>query len=196
VVDVINAALGTAEAFGPEAPPNCRAVEVGASRLQNPGLGYALRIFGRSPRTAACDCERAQEPALPQTLYRMTDPALQAKLQASPRLHRLLESGRSDEEVLEELFLATLTRFPTEEDRRVFRAHRAAMKPWEAARAEQPGKGKEPPGTKGQRTPARKGKGMPDKVPVEVVRPADGRQALFLEVLWALLNTREFILNH
>ena len=48
-------------------------IEVGSSRLQNPNLAYALRIFGRPPRTTACDCERAMEPALPQSLFRMTD---------------------------------------------------------------------------------------------------------------------------
>ena len=55
-------------------------IEVGASRL-NANLAYVLRIFGRPPRTTACDCERATEPALPQTLFRMTDPALMQKLQ-------------------------------------------------------------------------------------------------------------------
>ena len=34
-------------------------IEVGSSRLTNPNIAYALRIFGRPPRTTACDCERA-----------------------------------------------------------------------------------------------------------------------------------------
>src|SRR5262249_42906841 len=72
VMDVLNTALGTTEAFGPIAPANSRAIEVGASLIQKPDLAYAFRIFGRPPRTAACDCERAMEPALPQVLFLMT----------------------------------------------------------------------------------------------------------------------------
>ncbi len=152
VVDTINSALGVTEAWGPEAPPNCRAIEVGSSRINNQTVMYALRIFGRPPRTAACDCERAMEPALSQTLYRMTDQALLTKLQAPKgRLQQLLKSGKNDEEILEELCLATLTRFPTDKEKQLV--------------AQAKGAGKD-------------------------------RQALFTNVLWALLNTREFILNH
>ncbi|MCS7270646.1 MAG: DUF1549 and DUF1553 domain-containing protein, partial [Gemmataceae bacterium] len=81
VVDILNCALGVTEPFaGPDAIFNgMRIVEVGSSRL-NGNVAYVLRIFGRPPRTTACDCERASEPALPQTLFRMTDPSLLAKL--------------------------------------------------------------------------------------------------------------------
>jgi hypothetical protein len=107
VVDTLNSALGVTENFGPDTPPNCRAIEVGATLIQNQSLMQALRIFGRPPRTSACDCQRAMEPALPQTLYRMTDPALLAKLKASNgRLETLLKSDKTDEQILEELFLA------------------------------------------------------------------------------------------
>ncbi|HXG11908.1 MAG TPA: DUF1549 domain-containing protein [Gemmataceae bacterium] len=149
VVDVLNSALGVTEDFGNDAPPNARAIEVGASQVQNQTLAYVFRIFGRSTRTMACDCERSMEPALPQKLFLMTDTNLLAKLQRS-RLQELLKSGRSDEEVLEELFLATLTRYPTEDDKRLFAAYRAGK---DRARA-------------------------------------------FTDTLWALINTREFILQH
>ncbi len=85
VVDVLNAALGVEEKFAgqDEAPAGTKMVEVGASRLTNANLAYVLRIFGRPPRTTACDCERAMEPALPQTLFRMTDAAVLAKFTAA-----------------------------------------------------------------------------------------------------------------
>jgi hypothetical protein len=150
VVDSINVALGVSENFGNEAPPNCRAIEVGSTRLNN--QAYALRVFGRPQRSAGCDCERAPEPALAQTLYRMTDAALLAKLKAKDgRLQKLLQSNKSDDEVFEELFLATLSRLPNEKEKQLFADTRANTK---------------------------------------------DRQALFTDVAWALLNTREFILNH
>jgi hypothetical protein len=152
VVDVLNSALGVTENFGTDAPPNCRAVEVGSSRVQNPNLAYAFRTFGRPPRTSACDCERVLGPALPQTLFLMTDPGLQAKL-ADPkgRLRQLLDSKKSEDEILNELFLATLCRPPTEADKQRYAEYRAACK---------------------------------------------NRQTAFTGTLWALINTREFILNH
>jgi Protein of unknown function (DUF1549)/Protein of unknown function (DUF1553) len=152
VVDALNSALGVTEKWGTEAPEGCRAIEIGASRLQNQAVMHALRVFGRPPRTSACDCERAMEPALPQTLYRMTDPSLLAKLKApTGRLQELVKSDKSDQQVLEDLFLATLTRLPTDQEKKLFDDVRAA---------------------------------------------AGQREKAFTDALWALINTREFILNH
>lgn len=152
VVDVLNSALGTNETFGNDAPANVHMIEVGASRLQNNNMNYALRIFGRPPRTTACDCERGMDPALPQTLYRMTDPGIQGKLLApAGRLTQLLKSKKSDAEIFEELFLATMNRLPNAREKGAFEQHRAD----------------EP-----------------------------NRATAFVNVLWALINTREFILNH
>ena len=155
VVDALNAALGATEKFGPEIKPGSRAIEVGASQMnqgQAQGLAYAFRIFGRPPRTAACDCERAMEPALPQKLYLMTDKSVLDKIAApTGRLQTLLKSKLTDEQVLEELFVATLTRRPNAADMELFREHQ---------------------------------------------RRAKNRMALFTDVVWALINTREFILNH
>jgi len=152
VVDVLNSALGTTEKFPPDIKAGSHAVEVGASQLQNAALSYAFRIFGRPPRTSACDCERAMEPALPQRLFLMTDQGLLAKFNdPQGRLQTLLKSKMSDEETLNELFLATLSRYPTDRDRKAFAVH---------------------------------------------LQTASNRQAAFADTLWALINTREFILNH
>ena len=82
-MDVLNAAVGTSERWGPgEAPAGARAIEVGASRVNNPAVNYVFRTFGRPPRTSACDCERAMDPALPQKLFLLADPNLKQKLDA------------------------------------------------------------------------------------------------------------------
>ena len=153
VVDVLNSALDVDEELrNDNIPTGKRMIEIGASRFQNQNLAYVLRIFGRPPRTTACDCERAMDPALPQTLYRMTDPAILGKLKDSKnRLSQLLRTKKSDEEVLDELFLATLTRLPSPYEKEAFTEHRQHEK---------------------------------------------DRNAVFTDTLWALINTREFILNH
>jgi hypothetical protein len=129
VVDVVNAALGVSEKFGADAPPGCRAIEVGASRLQNPAVAYAFRIFGRPPRSSACDCERSMEPGLSQKLYLMADGTVVAKLQSPQnRLKALLTAHRDDESALEELFLATVSRPPTEKEKARFVEYRGEQK--------------------------------------------------------------------
>jgi hypothetical protein len=127
-------------------------VEIGSSRLQNPNLAYALRIFGRPPRTTACDCERASEPALPQTLFRMTDQTVLAKFtDANGRAMQYGRSKLSDEALVDELFLSTLTRYPRADEKATALEH---------------------------------------------LKNSKSRQEAVTDLLWALVNTREFILNH
>jgi hypothetical protein len=136
----------------PPATDGMKMVEVGSSRLQNANLAYVLRIFGRPPRTTACDCERAMEPALPQTLFRMSDPTMMAKFtDGSGRAAKLAKTKLTNDELVDELFLAALTRKPSMEEREAAVGHLTGAK------------------TK-----------------------ADG----IVDLLWALVNTREFILNH
>jgi len=159
VVDVVNDALGTSETYNAGNDPGSknldgrRMTEIGSSRTNNPNLTYALRIFGRPPRTTACDCERAMEPALPQTLFRMTDNGLLGKMRdGKNRMNQLLkDKSKTDEAVFEELFLGTLSRPPRNDEIALFQEHRAETK---------------------------------------------DRTAAFTDVVWALINTREFILNH
>jgi hypothetical protein len=210
VLDVLNAAVGATENFGTDAPPGVRAIEVGSSRMQNGNLAFAFRIFGRPPRTSACDCERALDPALPQTLYRMTDPQLLAKLEKG-RLQQLLASTKTDEQILEELFLATLTRFPTETEKRHFAAHLEKKKGRPASTAATILKGMDGSAADAKivkpdavqtvlvAEPAMKRKSGPAPVrnPGKTNQPEQtSRRAAFVDTLWALINTREFILNH
>lgn len=153
VVDVLNAALGVEERFtgAEEAPVGTKMVEVGASRL-NSSVAYALRIFGRPPRTTACDCERAMEPALPQTLFRMTDTTVLAKFtDRNGRVAKLAASQLTPEQLAEEVFLATLSRFPTPEEKAEAVYH---------------------------------------------LKQTKNRADAITDLMWALVNTREFILNH
>jgi hypothetical protein len=150
VLDVLNDALGSSEDFGADAPPHSRAIEVASNRVKAPHAARVFRVFGRPVRTTTCDCERPSGPALPQTLYVMSDPELLRKL-TDGRLRSLLAADVSDAERVDELFLATLSRFPDEREKQ------AAL---------------------------------------ERIAAAETRAGGCTDVLWALINTREFILNH
>jgi hypothetical protein len=130
VVDVLNTALGTSEKWtAGEAPAGARCIEVGASRVQNPNVNAMLRVFGRPARASACDCERSMDPALPQKLTLLADPGIQQKLKANDnRLAALLKKESDDGKALEELFLATLSRLPTDKEKKLFEEYKADNK--------------------------------------------------------------------
>jgi hypothetical protein len=150
LVDALNDALGATGDFGPDAPAGARAIEIATNNVKSPDLARVFRIFGRPRRTAVCDCERPREPAVPQTLFLMTDGGLLAKIKAG-RLRSLLESARHETEIVDELFLATLSRTPDDDERGAALDH---------------------------------------------IRARPDREAALFDVLWALINTREFVVNH
>lgn len=124
VLDVINFALEAKENFGNNIKPGIRAIEVGPSFVQSASVQNILRLWGRPPRMAACDCERSQDPGLPNKLFLMTDPSILSKIAAANgRVSKLAKTKMSNEEVLDELFLATLSRFPSEAERQAFLKH-------------------------------------------------------------------------
>ena len=73
LIDALNAALGVAGEFGPDDPKGARAIEIATNRVASPDLARVFRILGRPERVSVCDCERPKAPALPQTLFLMTD---------------------------------------------------------------------------------------------------------------------------
>jgi hypothetical protein len=150
LVDAINAALDVPGDFGSDAPKGSRAIEIATNRVSSPDLARAFRVFGRPERAAVCDCERPRAPALPQTLFLMTDDALLARLK-SGRVGALAGSDRCDAEAVEELFLASLSRPPSGDEARSALDH---------------------------------------------LRTSPDRATGLADVLWALINTREFVLNH
>jgi hypothetical protein len=122
VVDMWLAAVGVAGEFGDDVPPEIRAVEIAPSRLQGTAWDRLLSHFGRTSRTQPCDCAPPPGPSIRQTLALMCDPALQEQL-PSGRVRELCDAGLSNEDTVEELFLSTLSRLPTDEERAAAVSH-------------------------------------------------------------------------
>jgi len=85
-----------------------------------------LDLFGRPPRDTPYEGERNIDLTLRQTLYFLNSEQLEGKLTSSPRLKRL--SASDDVTVLEDIYLSTLSRFPTSEERRRILDYLAAHK--------------------------------------------------------------------
>jgi hypothetical protein len=114
--------------------------------------GYAMKLFGRPEREKTCDCERSNEPSVAQALYLANDQEVLAKVNdPAGRLSAMIKSSADDRQVIDELYLTALSRYPTDKEREIQSSHVAA---------------------------------------------AASREAGLRDVLWSLLNVREFVFNH
>lgn len=125
VADMWHLAVDVPHQFGDDVPAGSRAVEIAPSRLKGTRWETLLELFGRNQRLQACDCTPPPGPSIRQTLALMCDSTLLKDLPLG-RARRLSEPGLSDENVVDELFLSTLSRFPDAEERDAAEAHLAS----------------------------------------------------------------------
>jgi Protein of unknown function (DUF1549)/Protein of unknown function (DUF1553) len=122
LLDAISGALGTSVKF-PGYPLGLRAGEVPATpqtapRRGNDGMGMRfLKVFGKPDRLLTCECERSEDPGMFQS-FQMITGRLVDEILRNPQ-NRL---GR-EELTLDELYLATLTRLPSEVERKELTAY-------------------------------------------------------------------------
>ncbi len=90
-----------------------------AQQLPDPHVdaGGFLNMFGRPERESPCECERRNDLSLPLAMSLVNGPVL-ADAIAHPdgRIAKALLAGRTDRELVEELYLASLGRFPTTDE--------------------------------------------------------------------------------
>jgi hypothetical protein len=102
-------------------------------------------------RATVCQCERSDEPSIAQALHLMNSPEIQEKIQADTgRAAQLAASERAPDAIIDELMLATLSRFSTPEEKALFLAE---------------------------------------------FKSGDRRRAAE-DLLWTLLNSKDFLYNH
>jgi hypothetical protein len=78
-----------------------------------------LVLFGKPPRLLTCECERSTEPTLGQAFQLVSGPTINELLtHEGNRLSGLVASGKPAAEIVEELFLWSLARFPTTDESR------------------------------------------------------------------------------
>lgn len=146
LLDAINQSAGVNEEFNGW-PTGYRAIQVWDNHMPS----YFFRIFGRPVRATVCECERSDEPSIAQALHLLNAPELFQKLShRHGRARRLSDSQLTPTEVIEELYLSTLARKPSEAER-------------------------------------------------DLMLPAFNeldRRAATEDVLWSLMNSKEFLFNH
>jgi hypothetical protein len=123
-----------------------------ARRKERLGNGFKfLRTFGKPERLLSCDCERIDNTTTAQALQFLTGGLVNEAISAPDnRLGKMIQAGKSDGDIIDELFMTGLCRLPSN-------AERSAL--------------------------------------LTRVAQAPDRRAALEDVLWGLLNTKEFLLR-
>ena len=148
MLDSVSQITGVAESFA-AMPPQSQARQLWSHRIDS----LFLDAFGRPDPNQNPPCERTPDTTIVQALHLMNSQSLYTKVTSDAGLGaRLVADKKSPEEIVEELYLATYSRFPTDQEKT------AAVSYLNKS---------------------------PDKL----------RQAS-QDLLWAMLNTPEFIFKH
>jgi hypothetical protein len=148
--DSIDELCGTETRFSNMAQ-DARAID-----LPHEGFGsYMLDTFDRPKRVTVCECERSTGATLAQVLLLSNSDEIENKIaDGKGRIAKHFEQQHPPAEIIEDLYLAAYSRFPTESERQVALDY--------IERRE---------------------------------KPEDRRKAVE-DVLWTLLNSKEFAYNH
>ncbi len=113
LLDIMSQATGSPTPF--------KDFPAGTRALQLPDVNIAsefLKTFGRPERILTCECERSDEPSMTQVLHILNGETLVLKLEAKGNhLEKRLEANAPNESLIEDLYLTTLCRFPTDAER-------------------------------------------------------------------------------
>jgi len=155
LIDAINQITGTLDLYTsaiPEPftfiPDNQSAISLPDGSITSPFLD----LFGHPARATGMESERVNRPSPTQRMHMLNSSHIQRKLEEGPKLKAIISSKRKPQEIMEDIYLTVLSRFPTADEVKNAEAY------------------------------ARSG----------VVK---GREA-WIDLVWALINSDEFLYRH
>jgi hypothetical protein len=172
LIDAINEITGTTDLYTsaiPEPftyiPKDLPAIAVADGSITSPFLA----LFGRSARATGMENERDNNPVAAQSLHMLNSSHIQSKLEQGPKLRAIMSARSQPQQMIEQLYLAVLSRLPTEEE--VKHAEQYAGVPQPARRN------------------AKKGAKRAKAAPMN-------RRNAVVDITWALINSTEFLYRH
>jgi hypothetical protein len=115
LLDSLVQATGVPERFG-GAPAGFSAKQLPDAEVQN----EVLNLFGKPQRVEACECERDDGCNMLQALQFINGDTIMSRINAgNGRLAELLKQKMSDEQLIEQMYLWTLCRRPSDKERQV-----------------------------------------------------------------------------
>jgi hypothetical protein len=161
-------------------PKGTKAIGLYDSAVSN----YFLQAFGRNQRRITCECERSAQPTVVQVLHLSNGTTLNEKLASDDCvISQWLKSDGSDQQIVQQAYLRTLSRFPTEsEQTRVCQALAdvtAGIAP------------------SGQQASVEDGSVPPADKSAQSVQDVSGvRREILEDLLWSLMSSSEFLFAH
>jgi hypothetical protein len=102
-------------------PTKYRNLPLGTRAIELPDAEYPdyfLNTFAKPRRASVCECERAPDPNLAQALHTLNGDVLALKIKdAKSRVSKLVAAKKPQDEIIEDLYLAALSRLPSDEER-------------------------------------------------------------------------------
>ncbi len=119
ILDATSSATGVPETFK-GFPKGTRALELPEGGINHP----FLQAFSKPVRDVTCECAREEDPSLPQVIHLLNNAGLLAKVRSPDgRIGTWLKEKKELEWIVEHVYLASLSRRPTEREREVVLAH-------------------------------------------------------------------------
>ena len=119
ILDAVSQATGVPERFKGY-PLGTKAIELAEGGINHP----FLQAFSKPVRDATCECAREEDPALPQILHLLNNAGLVEKVKSpKSRIGGWLKEGHNTAEIVERIYLATLSRRPTVKEKELVTKH-------------------------------------------------------------------------
>ncbi len=119
VLDAVSQATGVPESFKGY-PAGTRALDLPEGGFDNP----FLQAFSRPVRDVVCECAREEDPSLPQVLHMLNNAGVLAKVRSKKgRVAGWLKQNLAADEIVERIYLSTLSRRPTDAERQLVKKH-------------------------------------------------------------------------
>ena len=123
ILDAVSGATGVPESFK-GFPVGTKAIGLPEGGVNHP----FLMSFSKPVRDANCECAREDDPGLPQVLHMLNNAGVLAKVRSPKgRIAGWLKDGKGTADVVENIYLATLSRRPTARERELVSKHLAGL---------------------------------------------------------------------
>jgi hypothetical protein len=119
ILDAVTSITGIPEKF-PGYPAGTRAIELASGTVDH----SFLMAFAKPVRDATCECARDPEPSLSQVIQMLNNPSVVNNIKSSDgRIQKWLAAGKTAEDVVDLIYLSTVTRHPTAQERALIAKH-------------------------------------------------------------------------
>ena len=119
LIDAINKITGTTDLYTSAIPEPFTFIPDDKLAVALPDGSISssfLELFGRSTRATGMETERVNKPLPSQRLHMLNSSHIQRKIEEGPKMKALLDEKRKARDIVEDLYLTILSRFPTGEE--------------------------------------------------------------------------------